>query len=202
MNARVNWDELKEAAKSMFSVWINQPELRWGKSAWQLFEKAGLSVYSNELERYSVLFRFLALGGIYRDFCCMAWEECTEREYCEWSDTLDLDPFIIGQGYAKLAEWDPDDDLDQNDALNYLVENKRSEVVTALINGFGGVPEVYSSLWKSNQIIEDSDDIDDYEPELIIPGMMEGNDPFGPLTPARLDAYAWVDEGCCKISHW
>jgi len=202
MKQRVSWHEIEEAAKTMFSVWVEQPELQWGKKAWKILEEAGLSGYADELERHSVLFRFMALGGIYRDFCCMAWEECTEKEYCEWAEYLDLDSFITCQAYVKIPGWDPDDDLDQNDALHYLVEDRRSEVVSALLNGFGGVSELYASLWKSRQFIDCSEDFDGQEPELIIPGMMEGSDPFSPMTIARLNAYGWVDEGCCEISNW
>jgi len=199
MQYKIEWDDIEYAAKKMFSVWVDQPELLWARSAWKILEEAGLSEYDNELERHSVFFRFLVLGGIYRDFCCIAWEECTEKDYDEWAEYLDLDSFIIGLAYAKINEYDPNDDLCQNDALKYLIEEKRSKVVCELIDSFDGVSGLYGTLWKSRQSYEETDYIDEEETEFILPGMIEGTDPFSPMTPARTNAYCWVDEGCYAL---
>ena len=188
------WGDVKEAANDIFSVWIDQPELQWAKKSWGLIEKYGLTVYENEFERHIVVFRFLILGGIYNDFCCVTWEECFEPEYDGWADIFELEPHIIWQLYANLSDWEPDEDIEERDALVCLVENCRNEVVTALLNGFGNENNLYASLWGSRYPLH-SEEIDG-DMELIIPGMMEGYDPFLPVTFARMRGYEWVEQGC------
>jgi hypothetical protein len=55
------------------------PELAWARQAWRILETHGLADYSGEFERHTVAFRFLVLGGIYRDFCAVYWEEPTDH---------------------------------------------------------------------------------------------------------------------------
>ncbi len=83
--ALLSWDEVLDVAKSAFNVWVGQPELQWAKRAWQVLQDANLTRYRTELERYSVLFRLLVLGGIYSDFCDLAWGECSDPPYSNWA---------------------------------------------------------------------------------------------------------------------
>jgi hypothetical protein len=153
----VSWDEVKDAANRAFHVWVEQPELIWAGKAWAMLHDAKLTTYANELERYQVLFRLLILGGIYSDFCDAAWEERSEPDYGYWAEPLDLDPFLLGQLYAKQPNSDPEED--QNDALDKLVENEREAVVAALVAAFGGASALYEALWKS----KDAEDVDPEE---------------------------------------
>jgi hypothetical protein len=77
----VTWDEVIDAAARAFNIWGNQPELGWAKRAWKIIEDCKLTTYDNEYDRCRVLFRLLALGGIYRGFCDVAWDGCSELEY-------------------------------------------------------------------------------------------------------------------------
>src|SRR5580704_15187247 len=104
----VSWDEVKPAATYAFAVWLGKPELAWAEKAWAILGEAKLTAYATELERYEVLFRILVLGGIYSDFCDAAWQEHSEPSYLYWAEPLELDPFLIGQLYARLPEWTPE----------------------------------------------------------------------------------------------
>lgn len=124
MDYKIGWDDLKEAAKIVFSVRIDQPELQWAKDAWGILDKHKLNAYTDEFERHEVIFRFLVLGGSYHDFCNVAWQEYSYYEYSDWAESFDLNPFIIGQLFGCLEDWIPSED--KTDALDCLVENQRS----------------------------------------------------------------------------
>jgi hypothetical protein len=178
----VPWDDVKDTASLAFHVWVEQPELAWAKSAWQVLTIAELTTYRSELERYEVLFRLLVLGGIYSDFCDTSWEERSDPDYSSWAQPMKLDPFLLGQLYARLPEWDPENEETARQALNTLVENKREKVVVALLAAHGGAPGLYTSLWRSLHAEgEEPEDDDTYDPET-----------------AQQAAYSWVEQGCCR----
>lgn len=84
----LTWNDVADAADLAFNIWVGQPELRWAKQAWELIIKAGLATYTNELERCKAVTRFLALGGLYHDFCKVAWDEKDEPNYVERIELL------------------------------------------------------------------------------------------------------------------
>lgn len=179
MKEQLTWDEVERAANEMFSVFVGRPELAWGKQAWQFLSEAGLLDIETEFDRHRALFRLLVLGGIFRDFCDAAWEESSYLPYSDWASTLDTDPFVIGQLYARLADWCEDEQVEVDNALEFLVEDRRREVVKVLTSAFGGRNGLFASLWtSSNSQDEDPDD------------------PFSPLTVERMKAFEWVSEGC------
>jgi hypothetical protein len=163
---KVSWDEIKDTASLAFNIWMGQPELAWAKKAWLVLTEAKLTTYKSEFERYEVLFRLLVLGGVYSDFCDAAWEQCSDPTYSYWAETLELDPFILGQLYAKLPESDSENEESASDALEVLVENQRACVVAVLMAAFGGVSGMYSSLWRSRLADgKEPEEDDTYDPE-------------------------------------
>jgi hypothetical protein len=178
------WDEVRDVASRAFHVWVEQPELAWAKSAWQLLADAKLTTYRSELERYEVFFRLLALAGIYSDFCDAAWEERSDLDYSSWAEPLKLEPFLLGQLYARLPEWNPENEETAYQALNTLIENQREQVVVALMAAHGGASGLYASLWQSQHAEgEDHGDDDTYYPEI-----------------SQQAAYSWVDQGVVVIA--
>src|SRR5579863_527524 len=149
---RVVWDHIAEAAAVVFNRWMYQPELAWAKKAWEILSTAKLTIFANEFERYQVLLRLLVLGGIYSDFCDVAWEEYSEPNYCDWAESLQFDPLLLGQLYTRLPELEPMNQQSASEALDQLVETERSAVVAALFEGFGGASGLYAALWRSNAV--------------------------------------------------
>lgn len=176
----VLWDEVQEAASLAFHIWLGQPELVWAKSAWQVLTEAKLTIYRSELERYEVLLRLLVFGGIYSDFCAVAWEEYPEHDYFSWAEPLELDAFVLGQLYARLPEWDSEGEETAYSALDTLVENQREQVLAALMTAHGGASGLYASLWQSLHAEGEEPGVDDtHYPEV-----------------SQQAAYSWVDQGC------
>jgi hypothetical protein len=178
---RLQWSEIEAAAKAAFNVWVEAPELAWAKQAWHILETHGLIDYSEEFERHTVAFRFLVLGGIYRDFCAVYWEEPTDRWYSEWAVSLDLSALILGQLYGQL----PDEPLieDESEVLDTLVENERQAVVDALRAGFGSDAKLYESLARSREPQNARTDDDHAEDHTEINSQNSAG-------------YGWVSEGC------
>jgi hypothetical protein len=178
---RLEWSEVETAAKAAFNVWVGAPELAWAEQAWRILEAQGLTDYSEEFERHTVAFRFLALGGIYRDFCSVYWEETTDRWYSEWAVSLELSPLILGQLYGQLADEPMTDE--ESEVLTALGERERKAVVDALRAGFGGNVKLYESLARSrepqNTEADDDHAFDHWE-----------------TTWQNSAGYEWVCEGC------
>jgi hypothetical protein len=187
--ATVAWEEVEESAKLAFSVWMGQPELIWAKEQWNTLRRFKLTTYQDEFDRYAVLFRLLVLGGVYRDFCDAAWEEYSEPDYSDWAEPLELDPFILGQLYARLPDWGADEGIAKEEALEELVEHERAAVVGALLISFGSVSSLYASLWKSRDVMEQGQE-DDPEPD-------DDDDTYD-TEASQMSAYSWVDQGCCR----
>jgi hypothetical protein len=138
----------------------------------------------------AAVFRFLVLGGIYNDFCEVARDMTSSISYLEWCEPPDIiSPFVVGQLFARLPNWDPEREVDYCDALNRLVEKERRVVVAALLKGFGGVSELYASLWQTAPLSigydpdEQCQDVDNY-------------DCFELDDVGKVRAYEWVAEGC------
>jgi len=219
LEALVAWDDLQGAADLAFSIWVDQPELRWAKQAWSSLERAGLTSYFNESQRHQVLVRFVALADLYHEFCHLAWDEMYEPAYLEWADELSLTRFRIGQlaGLAGVDEWPDDDTVDDDEvattALVSLVHSARAEIVPALQAGFGGVAGLFVALWRSNRFEPDAaSDAADTGPEARSEGAQEEDSEdddeeiveepetdeeiLNDVTGEKLRAYEWLTAGC------
>ena len=184
---RVTWNDIAECADRAFSVFLPQVGLKWARRTWAILTKSGLTSYTTETQSYIVLFRFLVLAGIYRDFCDAAFDEQSYLEYGYWAEPLDLEYGLVFQIAAKNNDWEIDEDAAVEDALLFLVEKHRDEVVQALLDGFGGTSMLFESLWLiTHTPIEDDDDEESLTQE----------DAFWPVTGEKMRAFEWVSEGC------
>lgn len=184
----LDWSVVERSAKLAFSIWMGQPELIWAKKAFGVLTTAGLIEDTDAFSRQIAVFRVLVLGGIYRDFCDAAWEETSWIEYAEWCEPEEIaDRFVIGQLFAKMPDWDEDEEIEFSVAVDRLVEAEREVVVEALLKAFGGTAALYASLWQSRN---DNDDPDEFEDD----------DCFEPDDDGKLKAYQWVSDGCARIA--
>jgi hypothetical protein len=185
----IDWSAVEPAAKLAFDIWMGQPELIWAKKAFEVLVAAGLVEQTDAFSWHIAVFRVLVLGGIYRDFCDAAWDETSWIDYQEWCEPDGVvDRFVIGQLFAWTPGWDADEEVEFSIALDRLVEAERDIVVEALLNGFGGIPGLFASLWKSRR------DLDDLEEEF------EEDDCFEPDDAGKAKAYEFVAEGCPRLA--
>ena len=140
----LDWSVVDRLAKLAFDIWTGQPELIWAKKAFDVLAAAGLVEDTDAFSRQIAIFRVLALGGIYRDFCDAAWQERSWIDYAEWCEPDEIaDRFVIGQLFAKMPDWDEDEEVEFSVAVDRLVEAEREVVVEALRDGFGGSAALY-----------------------------------------------------------
>jgi hypothetical protein len=201
----LTWDDVEDVAKAAFKIFVDQPELRWAKEAWQKLESAGLTKYVNDLEYTRVAIRFLALAAIYHDFCEMAWEEESYASYylAGWSQMFDLSPSCVGQ--LVRVELSTNESLDDGNltdeseedlidtALDQLFDRARAEVVKALVEQYGSPEELLVSLSNSNLPLPEEEE-DDLYPAPAQNDLDSVNDPD--FVAEYLHAYSWIDEGC------
>src|ERR1700752_85031 len=186
MSDKVLWEELEPLASRWDCVWNNSDKLHWAKRAWEFVEEAGLADYSSPLERARVVIRFMALAGIFSDFYEIAFSDGHKPEYLYIARELEVTNFQLGQLAAKESKCADEDDL--HSLLDEFTAAARGEVYNALVSGFGHLPALFISLWKTNarplDYYDDSDDSDDND-------IVNTN-----LTPEKLEAYNWLTEGC------
>jgi hypothetical protein len=196
----ISWHDVEAAADTIFCLYSDRRhELSWARVAWETLVSAGLARYSSSVERHQVLFRLLALGGIYNDFC-LASDVGFEYEYLYWTDELEIDHFVVGRIYERLHDpADEDDDIAFEDTLTELVEHERWTVVKALEEACGSANALYLFLCAS---IPEPESEDEDRPEVSdavyssIETLIEFAELYAPITPMR--AYAWVAEGCSR----
>lgn len=168
-------------------MWNNKLKLEWAKQAWGFITDAGLSGYSSPLGRTKVVIRFLALAGIFSDFYEIAFSDGFKPDHLYVATELEATPFRLGQLVGSDQEWNNDDD-DMTSLLHSLANNAREEVYNALLSGFGHMPTLFISLWKTNACEPDYGDDDDED--------VDSNIVNRHLTPEKFEAYEWLTEGC------
>jgi hypothetical protein len=202
----LTWRDVEGVAKEAFSVWVDHPEIKWAKRAWEIIIGTGLASHSNEDERCEAAIRFLALCGIYYDFCEIALEEYNEPDCGAWAKELGIGAIGIG---LRLG-YDPDDWLNRyeddealyDEGVKCLADRARGEVFEALYKGFrnrsadgseGNEADLFLSLWKSswpNTEMEDDETEDGRETDFEI---------LNNVTEGKAAAYEWISSGCGSL---
>lgn len=183
----LRWEDVAPAARLGFSIWSGGAELEWAGRAWSALVEAGLARYRGELDRCRAAVRLLALAGIYSDFCLAAFDEDSPPDYATLAAELDVGPLRAGQLVGDDEAWD--DQVDEEalieDVVRSLADAARPEIVPVLLRAFGGVSGLFVALWRTTSS-DDGADVDQDDDEIL-------ND----VTPEKLAAFAWLEEGCC-----
>lgn len=109
-----------------------------------------------------------------------------------WLSGVETSPFHIGQLVGEAIDLDdPEGDLD--DALNLLMRQERSAVVSALMEGFGGVDGLFIALCRSNKEPQDDTLVDD---DGESPTSETDADILNAVTGEKMAGYEWIDQGC------
>ncbi|MDM3849716.1 MAG: hypothetical protein PT120_07515 [Aphanizomenon gracile PMC649.10] len=207
----ITWNEIESAAEQVFNLWVDSlSELKWAKDAWEILTTSGLITYSNEIERAEKLIYFLSLAGIYRDFWCLAADECWEIEYKEIADSLGIGIEAFNKQqlieYIELIQEDTDIENNfYNSCFQELADENREIVYSSLLQGFGDVSEFFVSLWRSGQdnsvstqtYYDDDEDEDEEDSSEENKEIYESDqDILNTATPEKLRAFEWITEGC------
>lgn len=193
----MTWEDLEQIAKVAFDVWVGQPELNWAKEAWARLSKKGLTHYTDELEKTEVKIRFLALAGLYHDFCYKGWGETSYPMYRTWIHEMEISGVRLGQ----LIGRDPEVSGDEEDDLHYsaareLIGRARPKVFAGLLQAYGGACGLLVSLWNSIKTHDRADcEYDD--------GCNECKESDDEILNWNIEdkgpAYTWLDQGAEEL---
>lgn len=196
----VQWNEVKESARRAFDIWGSGSDYDWAEAAWKILTEAGLTGYSSNIERWTVLTQILALGTLCRDFCRVAWGEPCEYDSAdlfEWAEAAELTPFRIGalvthhelldeMGNESSDEFDSD--KEKYAALGSLIGKIRNELIVALNKNLGGDSALYLFLCRINM----EEDLEAHKNENSGPDTQ-----WTPIDPdVPMHAFGWVANGC------
>jgi hypothetical protein len=185
----LDWTEVSVAAREIFCIWMSESskELDWANTAWIALGRAGLTNYTDAVQKTLVLVRFLILGSIFREFCELTREEPSDCDVDDWAEALEINSIRVGQVLGPGALKEPVEDLNLVDAINELMDQNRDEIVSTLVKYFGNESSLFLSLWKA------SDGAEIEEPE---------DDDFVALnevTPLKMRAFEWITEGMPRL---
>lgn len=186
---KLNWADVSRGAEEIFRIWTSESskELDWANTAWIALGLAGLTNYSDEVQKTLVLIRFLTLGTIFREFCELARDEQFEPDVYNWAEILEINPIRLGQVLGPNALNEPVHDLDLEYAIDELMDQSRSEIVRTLVKSFGNESSLFLSLWKA------SDGAEIEEPEED-DGLV-----MNEVTPLKMRAFEWITNGMPQL---
>jgi hypothetical protein len=209
------WEDVSREAEPIFRVWTGARELDWAKESWEALAKRGLTSYSDQVERTLVFVRLMALGGIYLDFCELAFEEIHDAAYTMWASDLCLNTFRVAQCVGSQFSKDEEADDDQllEDALRNLMDQARSDIHEVLRSRFGDDSLLLVSLW--NTVEYEGSELDtsgirnsigvgpessDQENRKMEKGRIDWREDAGgilncEITGQKLAAFTWIQEG-------
>jgi hypothetical protein len=187
--ATLDWSDVSQAAEGIFRIWQTQSskELDWANTAWIALGRAGLTKYSDEIEKTLVLVRFIALGTMFREFCELARDESFDTGLSDWLDLLEISPVRVGQVLGPGYRRDCEDFLDIDTALLDLIDEKRPGIFEALVKAFGNESSLFSSLWRA------TDGAEIEEPEEADYFIL--ND----ATASKMEAFEWITSGMPRL---
>ncbi len=184
----LRWSSIADEAEKLFDAWGSDAEHDWARKAWEHIETSGLTRYTNDVERTRVLIRMVALAALYHSW----WRTVDVEgsvELINWSGELQISSFRV----AQLAGVDFSPELDQSEeelyeeAVRTLVEQEHSNILGALLAGFGDETELFISLWLSND--------PNWSGRAVIPNELR-DDIINVHENGKLEGFAWVSNGC------
>ena len=185
----VTWDEIRSIIET-FCVWADHPEIAWFQKAWQSLNVAGMTKYTNDVDRHWVLVRGIALGIMYDDYCDLEWAECSDPSSCVGELFSDGSMSHVRIGAMAADTVDPDDSDPHSlfvAAVLDLTSQVRLAIYDALEKGFGDAMLLYAGLKTSRLQGNDQEGL-----ELVAERLF---DESGSLVDGRDEAFAYVNVG-------
>ncbi len=206
----LSFDEVKHIFKT---VWNFGYEEYWYQTVWKILEKNGLTRYKNELERYDVLLKAVAVSIIYEDFCNVYCDESPSYYYL---DEFDVSPFVLGQLYGAKFPGEIVDTENDGEIIFIMAETYRSQIVRFIKKEMSYM-EIFAHLACSVQSVtittefknEDGEIYEDEE-ELIIESLDQYKKAteifleklFVSLFPETEYLASWIEDGMLLTSSY
>ncbi len=161
----MDWEEVSDAAASMFNIWAGGSELEWAQECWGYLQSADRIPDDSTLAVTKSKCLLIALACVYGEFCALAWDENDEPPLEDYADGLELNDVALGILAAKANKdesWEQVYDYEFREyALKTVVDSLRSELFQCLRAAYGGEPFLYERMVKTiNSGEENSEDED------------------------------------------
>jgi hypothetical protein len=164
----ISWDEVADAATTMFRVWASGGELEWAKECWMHFEKAGLTSGADVVETTKSYLRLVALAHIYEEFSSYMWDENPGTTLSDLAEDLEINAIALG----VIASRDPGFECDRIDddgtlhehVLAAVIDQLRPEIHCCLIEAYGGEGALYSRMAKTTENTESGNSFEEFSP--------------------------------------
>jgi hypothetical protein len=159
----IPWEEVEDAARSIFSVWAFGSELEWARECWGHFQRAGLASYEGELETTAAYLRLVTLGSAYREFCAIMWDEdTTDIPLTHLSEGLPINPIALGLLAARDLDGDFEGACDEQAlearSLASAISLLLPEVYGCLTEAYGDEVQLYSRMARTQTSGDDEDE--------------------------------------------
>lgn len=185
----LDWPDVSVAAQEIFRIWTSASsrELNWANTGWIALGRAGLTTYSDEVKKTLVLVRFLTLGTIFREFCELARDEVFDPCIYLWADALEIEPIQVGQALGPDNLNESNGNLSLEGAIYELMDQNRSEIVSALVKYFGNESSLFLSLWRASDRAEIEEPAED---DYIV---------LNEITLEKMRAFEWIGQGMPRL---
>lgn len=204
---KIEWEDIYDSLKETLSFvgWDNKMKYLWVEKAWSCIEKIGLTTYSNDIEKHTVYIRLYTILDFYCEFISIAMESEFSIDKEEWLLQFHVNPFRMGQLVGHSFEMEEEEEhLLLANALDELSSRYMSEILDALIKGFGSLSSLFCGLWLTHEnLIEDNLSADEEpmeESDLDIDGYVRLiNTSMGLIlnsdfNTSKIRAYEWLKE--------
>lgn len=147
----VRWDDASDC-HVLFTVWVNRADRLWARRSWELLEAQGMTEYADDVERWRVLVRLVALSVFYQLWCSVVWGEPKPSVAMLLGDLeIPTDDLVALCG-------DPTCDEEECDVRSLCTEVLRGDlfpveyqsVLAGIRQGYDGDEGLYASLVLSN----------------------------------------------------
>lgn len=161
-NDNLQWDEVDDAAKKMFDVWLIGSELDWAKEACSHLAAAGLLNALTLLDLTAAKLRLVTLALIYQEFCGFAWDENPETPVGYLAEDLDIDPVALGILAGRVESDEFEDSTDEYElrqaALWAVTDSQRHNIFECLRAAYGDELKLYSRIWHTRSPLDSDGD--------------------------------------------
>ena len=154
----VSYEEIRGCCPK---VWVDGAERYWQRMVWETLEKAGMTKYDNEMERYEVLLHALAATKLFKNFCEVLMEGGEEAEVIDEAGHIGFTKDKIEKLYAYLMQEPFNDSLEYTEAFEMLVDRDSSDVIESLVDAWG-FNKLFCTLYFSGDNGSDEEEYDDY----------------------------------------
>ena len=157
---KIEWEDIYDALEEILSFigWDNKMKFLWVEKAWSCVNSAGLTSYTTDIEKHIVYIRLYTALSLYCEFISIAMETEYSLDGDEWVSQFNLNPFRLGQLVGQVFEpQEEEDNVLLNNAMDELSSLYKDDVLRVLLEGFGGLSSLFTSLWLThdNSFTED-----------------------------------------------